>query len=160
MVDVYTIQGYKKILRKKSNPINLKDIEKYSKVINTLKAIVSREELNAKGLAAIQLGNPIRLFVMRIEKKKGFRKGEVVVVINPTIITGEEVQIFSEGCLSIPGIICKVPRANSIIASYVGEKGEQKTANFTGIDACCFQHEYDHLEGILMMDKEINEGDL
>jgi peptide deformylase len=57
--------------------------------------------------------------------------------------------IKKEGCLSFPGLSLKVPRQDTINAVYYTEFGEKKTMEFSGITAQCFQHELDHMDGIL-----------
>ncbi len=109
------------------------------------------------GLAAPQIGKSIRLIVIDAEpladddpSMKDFRK----VIINPKIIeeTGEEV-IYNEGCLSLPGIREDVTRKSIIRVRYVDENFEPKEETYDGFRARIIQHEYDHLEGILFIDR-------
>lgn len=109
------------------------------------------------GLAAPQIGLDIRLFVIDLEplaeddpRYKGFKK----VFINPQIIeeTGEIVSL-QEGCLSIPGINEAVSREETIRIKYVDENFEEKDEIYSDFFARCIQHEYDHIEGKLFIDK-------
>lgn len=112
---------------------------------------------NGVGLAAPQIGLDIRVFVIDLEplaeddeKYKGFKK----VFINPTIIeyTGETTST-EEGCLSLPGINESVPRPSTIKIKYFDENFEQHEEIYSDFFARCIQHEYDHIEGKLFIDK-------
>jgi len=100
---------------------------------------------NALGLAAIQIGEPLRLFMFRC------RGSELVYFINPFIIKKEEEFINDgEACLSIPGKFFSVKRFN-----YVEMKDDHVGHTvFEGREAVVIQHEMDHLDGILISDKE------
>ena len=122
---------------------------------------------NAKGvgLAAPQIGIPIRLFIVdgspfkedegAEEDPKAIGMGSFKkVFINPKIISeyGKEC-VFSEGCLSIPGIREDVKRKDSITIKFQDLNGTVSKESFSGIAARVIQHEYDHIEGILFTDK-------
>lgn len=109
------------------------------------------------GLAAPQIGLDIRLFVIDLEplaedepKYTGFKK----VFINPRIeeYTGELVKM-EEGCLSIPGINESVEREEAIRIQYFDENFVSHTEEYGDFFARCIQHEYDHIEGKLFIDK-------
>lgn len=110
------------------------------------------------GLAAPQVGKSIRLFVVDAteldedteEDLKDFKK----VFINPVIIseTGDE-WLFSEGCLSIPNIREDISRNADVVIEYYDENWEFHREEYTGTKARIIQHEYDHLEGVLFVDK-------
>ncbi|MFL1013381.1 peptide deformylase [Flavisericum labens] len=116
------------------------------------------------GLAAPQIGLPIRLFVVdttpfsedeelseeQQEALNGFKR----VFINATIVEEEgEEWVFNEGCLSIPDVREDVFRKPNITIEYVDENFEKKRETFDGIIARVIQHEYDHIEGVLFTDK-------
>lgn len=116
------------------------------------------------GLAAPQIGLPIRLFLVdtspfsddeslsedEVKQLKDFKK----VFINPTILeeSGEEWS-FSEGCLSIPDIREDVFRKETIKIKYYDENFEEHIDTYNGLCARVIQHEYDHIEGVLFTDK-------
>lgn len=109
------------------------------------------------GLAAPQVGLPIRLFVIDAspfgedeEALKGFKK----VFINPVIQeeSGEKWE-FNEGCLSIPDIRENVSRHKDLKISYFDEDFNFNEATFTGLAARVIQHEYDHIQGKLFTDR-------
>jgi len=115
------------------------------------------EKASGIGLAAHQIGLPIRLFVIDIShyekgdpKLAGFRK----VFINSEIIEedGEE-ESFSEGCLSIPGIHEEIKRKPKIKLKYFDENFVEHEEWFDGLAARCIQHEHDHTNGILITKK-------
>lgn len=100
------------------------------------------------GLAAPQVGISKRMFVCD--------QGDGVVrkVINPVITPlTEKLMDFEEGCLSIPGIYKKVQRPEKIKIEYLSEKGESVTEEVEGSLAIIMQHEYDHLNAVLFVDK-------
>ena len=113
------------------------------------------------GLAAPQIGLSIRLFIVDaapfvdddeedIEGLRDFKR----IFINPIIIeeTGKEWK-FEEGCLSIPGIREDVSRQPDLIVEYYNENFELVEEKLTGLAARVVQHEYDHIEGVLFIDK-------
>jgi peptide deformylase len=106
---------------------------------------------NGIGLAAVQIGEPLRVIVMDLEQREGPRKTRVF--INPKILwASEEMATFEEGCLSVPDIWDDVERPAKIRAEYLDESGALRTLEAEGLLATCLQHEMDHLEGILFLD--------
>lgn len=110
---------------------------------------------NGIGLAAPQIGQSIRLFIVdgsEIEdiEPAGFKE----VFINPTIIeeTGTEWE-FEEGCLSIPNVRSNVKRKGDLTIHYFDKDWNEHTKTFGGMAARIIQHEYDHIEGILFTDR-------
>lgn len=108
------------------------------------------------GLAAPQVGLSIRLFVTdgkpmeEEDEPMDFKK----VFVNPTVL-GEEGTpwAFEEGCLSIPGIRADVNRPEKVKIHYFDENWQEFTEEFTGMAARIIQHEYDHLQGTLFVDR-------
>lgn len=100
------------------------------------------------GLAAPQIGKNIRLFIVKIDD------GIERIFINPQIIaTSEEQCSYEEGCLSIPELYAPVVRPESIIIQYKDINNRRKTLEADGLLARVIQHEYDHLEGVLFIDR-------
>ena len=100
------------------------------------------------GLAAPQVGENIRLFIVKIDD------GVERVFINPLIVgTSEKQCSYEEGCLSIPKMYADVIRPESVTVQYQDINGRRKTIEATGLLARVIQHEYDHLEGILFIDR-------
>ena len=98
------------------------------------------------GLAANQVGLPHRVFVMGAEKV-GF------ACFNPEILSGTGIEVYEEGCVSFPGLFIKIPRLSSIQVRYTDMNGVTKEERFDGLTARIFQHEMDHLDGILYTSK-------
>ena len=98
------------------------------------------------GLAANQVGIPKQIFVMQVDKK--------YVVINPKMdkFTAEG-ESGIEGCLSLPGQKAEITRRKYISIHYTDEYGKSQEAGFKGLEARCVQHELDHLNGKLCMDR-------
>ncbi|MCL4158559.1 UNVERIFIED_CONTAM: hypothetical protein GTU68_031507 [Idotea baltica] len=102
------------------------------------------------GLAAPQIGLPIRLFLVEQELLKGFKK----TFINAKILEEEgDEWAFNEGCLSIPDVREDVFRKPEITIEYFDENFKKHTEKYDGLIARVIQHEYDHIEGVLFTDK-------
>ncbi|WP_129408123.1 peptide deformylase [Marinitoga lauensis] len=132
------------VLRKKATEIEKID-EDFLELLEIMTDMMYRED--GVGLAAPQVGISKRFFIM--DDGKQLRK-----VINPEIIEflGEETT-FEEGCLSIPGIFLNVKRPEGVRVKYTNENGDIIEEELHEYTARIFQHEYDHLEGILFIDK-------
>ena len=74
-------------------------------------------------------------------------------MINPEILSASGEALGEEGCLSIPNVTEKVVRSELVTVKYLNENGEQKTLEASGLLAICIQHEIDHLDGVLFIDK-------
>ena len=105
-----------------------------------------------RGLAAPQVGWLLRLFVMDVTWKDGVRSP--MVFVNPEIVEllGDRVT-GPEGCLSIPGPVTEVERATVVQMRWTDLAGQVNEAVLTGFAAICAQHEYDHLDGVLTLDR-------
>jgi len=99
------------------------------------------------GLAANQVGLLKRVFAIHL-------KGQVpFCMFNPQIMWGDDNMIQDqEGCLSFPDLFLNVPRHKNITAGYVDRLGNKRIIELEGIDARCFQHELDHLDGVCFTD--------
>ena len=103
------------------------------------------------GLAAIQVGVPLRLVVMDLSKKEG--EQEPKVFINPELLSAsEEKSIYEEGCLSIPDVHEDVERPARVKVKYLDLDGNAHEDDAEGLFATCIQHEVDHLNGVLFID--------
>ncbi len=103
------------------------------------------------GLAATQIGAPLRIAITDIASKDG--PPDLKVWINPEILRREGSAVFEEGCLSVPGIYEDIERPASITATWQDLEGNRHTADFEEFSAVALQHEFDHLDGILFIDK-------
>ncbi|MEO7779147.1 MAG: peptide deformylase [Fibrobacteria bacterium] len=105
------------------------------------------------GIAAPQVGRSLRLFIMAPQPNARYPDApamEPTAIINPEILrVSEERETGWEGCLSVPGFRAKVPRHLEIDVAFTDRHGRDRTERFSGFLARLFQHEFDHLEGIL-----------
>ncbi|MDE0723830.1 MAG: peptide deformylase [Alphaproteobacteria bacterium] len=108
------------------------------------------------GLAAPQVGETMRLFVADIgeEDEDGkIKQGTPYKFVNPEILEmSDDLFVYDEGCLSIPGFYEERERPNTIKLKYLDETGAEKTEKFSGLMSFCIQHEIEHLDGILFTD--------
>ena len=98
------------------------------------------------GLAAPQIGVGLRVFTFHVDDELGH-------LINPSLDLSSEMQEGEEGCLSFPGIFFDTPRALRLVAKGFNEYGDPVTLEGTELMARCIQHETDHLDGILFIDR-------
>lgn len=143
---VYDVKKYgSDVLRDKAQEVTEINDE-IKEILNNM--VETMYETNGVGLAAPQVGKSLRMFVC----DKG--DGAIRKVINPKItVTSDELIECEEGCLSVPGIFKKVKRPAKIKIHYLNENNENIEENLDDFLAVIMQHEYDHLEGILFIDK-------
>jgi peptide deformylase len=98
------------------------------------------------GLAAPQIGVGLRVFTYHVDDQLGH-------LVNPTLDLSEEAETDDEGCLSIPGLAFPTPRALRAVAKGFDMHGEPVTLEGTALLARCVQHETDHLDGVLFVDR-------
>jgi peptide deformylase len=105
------------------------------------------------GLAATQIGALHRVLVYRVQQQ-----APVNALINPEIEwRGSEEEIAEEGCLSLPAVAVDVERPVHVRVSALNERGEPITIEATGLEARVIQHEVDHLDGVLILDRTSRE---
>jgi peptide deformylase len=99
------------------------------------------------GLAANQIGITKRFFAIGHESFDVFKKP--AIIYNPVLVNADDEQeLGQEGCLSFPGVWVQVSRPKTIMVRYQNNKGEFLLSRLEGLEARCFQHELDHLDGI------------
>ncbi len=98
------------------------------------------------GLAAPQIGVGLRVFTYYVDDVLGH-------LVNPRLALSEELQDGEEGCLSFPGVVYDTPRAMRVVATGQDQHGEPLRLEGTELLARCIQHETDHLDGILFIDR-------
>lgn len=101
------------------------------------------------GLAATQVDQHIRLLIVDLSEEKN----ELQVFINPEILNAQGKETYEEGCLSVPGIYEEVTRAEHITIRALDRKGNAFELNAQGLLAVCLQHEIDHLDGKVFVEK-------
>ncbi len=104
------------------------------------------------GLAANQIGEPLRIMVIDTSPKKEFPPVKLVL-INPELLEGQGSIKYREGCLSFPGLTVEVDRYQKVRFRAMDLKGEIKEYELEGFPAIVFQHELDHLDGITFIDR-------
>ena len=103
------------------------------------------------GLAATQVGVGLRIFVADISV--GRNASDLLAFINPEFVERDGMQLEEEGCLSVPGFQATVARPSRVVIKGLDRAGREQMVEGTGLLARCFQHEMDHLEGTLFVDR-------
>jgi peptide deformylase len=106
------------------------------------------------GLAAPQIGVSVRAFCLDVsEHKKARTNHGLVVLLNPIVVSAEGSEIIREGCMSVPDFTANVRRSSTIVVEGTTPEGETRTIEAEGFEARAFQHEIDHLDGLLYLDR-------
>jgi len=141
-----------------------KRIKRFSAELRALAEdmVETMHEAYGVGLAGPQIGLPIRIFVAEIpEEENNPQSGKTYVLVNPKIIkAGREQVLGEEGCLSIPGIYGDVWRSEEVVVRAQDVNGKEIRVRARGFLARVFQHEIDHLDGILFIDRVEEPGNL
>jgi peptide deformylase len=161
-VKINILQKNNPILREISSVVSEDKINSIGikKIISNLKGAIDSQK-DAAAISAVQIGKPIRLFVI---SKKVFSddrnentKIKDLVCINPKILKSSKArQLLEEGCLSVRYVYGKVSRPEKVTMEAIDENGKKFSRGFSGILAQVVQHEIDHLNGILFIDKAVN----
>jgi peptide deformylase len=134
-------------LKKKSAPVTVIN-EKTLELVRDMKETMY--DAPGVGLAAPQIGVHQRIIVIDVSGKD--EKPELIVAINPEIIHSEGESYEEEGCLSVPGYAANVHRHARVVVKALNLEGEEVIHKADGLLAIAFQHEMDHLDGILFID--------
>ena len=103
------------------------------------------------GLAAPQVGVPLRIFVADISV--GRNPADLITFVNPEFVERDGMQLEDEGCLSVPGFNATLARPSRAVVKGLNRDGGVQVIEATGLLARCFQHEMDHLEGTVFVDR-------
>jgi peptide deformylase len=103
------------------------------------------------GLAAPQIGVPLRVFV--VDLSVGRNPSDLIAMVNPEFVEREGMQLEEEGCLSVPGFNATVVRPARAVIRGLDREGHEQTREGTGLLARAFQHEMDHLDGTVFVDR-------
>jgi len=137
-----------------------KEVTKFDNELQTFVANFTETMYHYKfcvGLASSQVGRLDRLITIDVSKAKRPQPGHgLLVLINPELIHTSDFKIVREGCLSIPDFTANVKRAMKIKLRYQDTNGESKELEAENFEAHAIQHEMDHLDGILFLDKITN----
>lgn len=107
---------------------------------------------NGVGLAAPQVGETIRAFVVDVQIEEGAPR-KLMEFINPKFSQGSGKIVYEEGCLSVPGVAEEVTRKAHVKVEYQDRNGEKKEIEADGLLSVALQHENDHLDGILFVER-------
>jgi peptide deformylase len=126
-------------LKRPSAPIHFDEYDSGCALAETLEETLRRkmDEEKGLGIAAPQIGYHYQCMLV----------GNTFMVNPRVMILGYDTDVISEGCLSFPGLFVEVERPRDIVVAYQDSKGKEHTAQLTGIDARCFLHEKEHLDG-------------
>ncbi len=149
------------VLRQVAQPIPLEDIAtpRIQSIIARMKEVLAKEP-NGAALAAPQIGVSLRLFIVSrsvLPSRNDAPPQDDLVCINPRITASDRRrEQMDEGCLSVRGVYGTTLRAPRVTIEAYNEKGERFVRTATGILAQAFQHEIDHLNGILFIDHAVD----
>lgn len=135
-----------RVLKNVAKPITFEHPVQLSKLAIDMHELMAKE--NGIGLAAPQIGISRRLFVMNVN-------GVPRSCFNPEILhpTTDQLFTYNEGCLSFPKVFFDISRPRKILARYQDFLGNWEEHELEELEAICYQHEYDHLDGIVMHDR-------
>lgn len=143
------------ILRGKARPVENVYDEYIQELIDDM--IFTTKEVNGVGIAAPQVFKPYQLFIVASYPNKRYPQAptmEPEAFINPRIIShSPEINKDWEGCLSIPGLRGLIPRYSLVSFEYTTRDGIKKIEELSGFEARIFQHEYDHINGVIFLDR-------
>jgi peptide deformylase len=146
ILDIITLPD--PLLRKVSKPVERVDADLNRLIDDMLETMYDAPGV---GLAAVQVGKPIRLLVLDVSVDDD--PPAPIAMINPEIVTlGPEMRTYEEGCLSIPEIKVEIERPSAVTVRYLDRKGKQQELSAEGLLATAIQHEMDHLNGKLIID--------
>lgn len=137
------------VLKRKALPVEMSDIAGIQRLIDDM--IETMYAAPGIGLAAPQVGVSKRLIVIDVSTRE--EKHPLIVLINPEIVEADGFIDSEEGCLSIPGYISTIKRAERVVVKGLGRNGNPVQIEGTGLLARALQHEIDHLDGILFVDR-------
>ena len=136
------------ILRQVSKPLERVDASVRKLADNMLATMYDAPGI---GLAAIQIGEPVRMLVIDLAKEDETPAPQVF--INPEVLESADARsVYEEGCLSIPDYYAEVERPASVRVKYLDRDGKLQEIEAEGLMATCLQHEIDHLNGVLFID--------
>jgi peptide deformylase len=139
-----------KLLRLKS-----KDVEQFDSKLHTLLDDMYDTMMaeSGVGLAAIQVAVPLNVLIINLPNEEDIQdKNDLIEAINPIVTHKDGTQVFTEGCLSVPGFSEDVTRAQHIIVEYFNRFGEKQTMECEDFLAVAWQHEMEHLSGHLFIE--------
>jgi peptide deformylase len=144
VLEIVTVESPRAaVLRRKAKPV-ARVTREIQQLLEDM--LVTLRAANGLGLAAPQVGESVRAIVAKVEDR-------TVVLVDPEIMSADGEETATEACLSIPGLIGDVPRATTITVRGRNRRGRKITIVADGLLARVLQHEIDHIDGILFVDR-------
>ncbi len=137
------------ILRKKTTSIQIITAQIQEIIQNMIETMYRSP--NTIGLAAPQVGHALRLIVLDVTSKE--KRHGLLVLLNPVLIKGEGKKVVREGCLSLPDYTGNVSRFEHITVQAQNREGKTLEIETDGIEGVCIQHEIDHINGMMFLDR-------
>ena len=138
------------ILKQRAAPIDSSDPALPTFIEDMLDSLAASPGV---ALAAPQIGYALRLIVVDVTRKKGEQGHGLLVLLNPHILHFDSPRIVREGCLSVPDFTGNVRRYDHAMVEATTPEGQRSVLSVSGFEALAFQHEIDHLEGMLFLDR-------
>jgi peptide deformylase len=140
-----------KRLKERSKPVDTFDAELHRFLDDMYETMIAS---NGIGLAAIQVARPVRVLIINLADEEGNQhKEELLEVINPRLLEADGTTFYQEGCLSVPGFYEDVERSETVTLHYQDRNGREHTIEADGLLSVAIQHEMDHLDGKLFIEK-------
>ncbi|MDR7538820.1 MAG: peptide deformylase [Armatimonadota bacterium] len=144
VLEIVTVDGPRAaVLRRRARPVGKVTLD-VRRLIEDM--IATMRAANGLGLAAPQVGQGKRVLVAEVEER-------LVALVDPVLVRAEGEEVGTEACLSIPGVVGPVRRAARVVVKGKNRRGRGITVNAGGLLARVLQHEIDHLDGILFLDR-------
>jgi len=145
------------LLKKKSVPVEKVDASVREFIANLEETM--RNGPGGVGIAAPQVGRLERIIIIDVSSKPKVSSHGCLYLINPEIVDQEGSEVGREGCMSVPDYTGNVARATNITVKALDHAGNPKTYHIEGFEAVAVQHEMDHLDGLLFLDRIVSKRD-
>jgi len=145
------------VLKEKAAPVDGVTVEVSAFLDDLLETM--RWSPGGVGIAAPQVGMPRRIVIVDVSAhRRGSQEQNngLLILLNPEILAMGGKQIVREGCMSVPDYTANVQRAQWVLVDALGRNGERKIIESIGFEAVAIQHEMDHLDGILFLDRVVS----
>lgn len=141
------------VLKKVCQPVLQLDAEVDGLIQDLLDTML--DSGHSVGIAAPQIGSPLRVVVVDVSRSKLGRDNNhgTLVMVNPEILEKEGRKTMREGCMSVPDYTGNVTRAERVLVQYLDREGQERVIQASGFEAVAIQHEIDHLDGLLFLDR-------
>ena len=138
------------VLTRKAEPVDTVDEEVVRLLADMAETMYKADGI---GLAAPQVGVSRRLVTIDVPGREGEPGSGLIYAVNPRVVSREGTCMMTEGCLSFPGLEIDVKRAERVQVEFLDQHGQPRTLDADGVLAICFQHEIDHLDGIVFTER-------